>query len=232
MLPEARQDNLVVREVGDELVVYDAERQRAHCLNRTSALVWRHCDGRTTVAALAAMLERELGLPANKELVGQALQGLEKAHLVRSRPLRAGSGGPISRRALLKKLGWAGGLAALWPVVESRPALAQKPLPSCVNFNIVTGRFFGEACGTDDAATKKAIADLEKNLKLVCEQGAAGITGCEERDCAPFHCINIGVNILEIHEPYHFHDDLCPGNGENATGVRNKKAECLCACVQ
>ena len=49
-LPAARTSGLVVRELAEETLVYDEERHRAHCLNRTAALVWRHCDGKTPVS--------------------------------------------------------------------------------------------------------------------------------------------------------------------------------------
>jgi hypothetical protein len=69
LMPHARTDQLVVSEVDDEVLVYDLARHKAHCLNRTTALVWRHCDGQTPVAALAARLQRELGAPVEAEVV-------------------------------------------------------------------------------------------------------------------------------------------------------------------
>ena len=45
-LPHARTDNLVIRELDDETLVYDMERDEAHCLNQTAALVWKQCDGK------------------------------------------------------------------------------------------------------------------------------------------------------------------------------------------
>jgi hypothetical protein len=46
MFPRARAENLTVRVLGDETLVYDQERHKAHCLNATAALVWRHCNGK------------------------------------------------------------------------------------------------------------------------------------------------------------------------------------------
>ncbi|HJZ82776.1 MAG TPA: PqqD family peptide modification chaperone [Pyrinomonadaceae bacterium] len=51
-LPRARSENLVIRELDDETLVYDMERDEAHCLNQTAALVWQRCDGRTTATRL------------------------------------------------------------------------------------------------------------------------------------------------------------------------------------
>ncbi len=38
--PRSRTEGLVVRQAGEELLVYDLERHRAHCLNRAAAIVW------------------------------------------------------------------------------------------------------------------------------------------------------------------------------------------------
>ena len=70
--PEARRTGLTVRELAEETLVYDLERNKAHCLNRTAGLVWRHCDGRTARAQLAGILHEKLGLPADERLILEA----------------------------------------------------------------------------------------------------------------------------------------------------------------
>ena len=60
MKPHARKEGLVVKELPDELLVYDLERHRAHCLNPTAALVWKHSDGQTSVEEIATLLHAEL----------------------------------------------------------------------------------------------------------------------------------------------------------------------------
>ena len=56
MNPRARRDGLVIRELNGELLVYDLERHRAHCLNPTAALVFKQCDGRTSPARMGASI--------------------------------------------------------------------------------------------------------------------------------------------------------------------------------
>jgi len=119
MLPEARQDKLLVQEVADELVVYDQDRHQVHRLNRTTGLVWRHCDGQTSIADLAALLQSELNLPAEEELVWLALEGLQKAHLLQQPLIRPADVSNMSRRQAVRKLGLAGALSFLLPVVTS-----------------------------------------------------------------------------------------------------------------
>jgi hypothetical protein len=131
LMPHARTDQLVVSEVDDEVLVYDLTRHRAHCLNRTTALVWRHCDGQTPVAALAARLQGELGAPIEAEVVWLALRQLDRAHLLRD-PLTPPADISLSRQELLRKVGLGGiGLVAL-PAVASILAPAAAAAASCV----------------------------------------------------------------------------------------------------
>ena len=104
IVPLARKDDLVVQEVPDETLVYDLKSHRAHCLNRTAAMVWKHCDGRRTVAQIIRHLERALNSPVSPEMVWHALNQLEKSGLLEER-LRASQGvARISRRELVRRL--------------------------------------------------------------------------------------------------------------------------------
>ena len=46
----ARQNGLVVQEMPGEVLVYDLDSNKAHCLNESAATVWRSCDGNNSVA--------------------------------------------------------------------------------------------------------------------------------------------------------------------------------------
>jgi hypothetical protein len=128
-MPRARASGLVIERLADETLVYDLGRHRAHCLNAAAALVWDGCDGRTTVAAMAARLERELGLVGGEALVRSGLHQLARARLLDGRPA-IGTG--TSRRALLRALGLGTAAAALLPVVESIVAPTAAQAASCL----------------------------------------------------------------------------------------------------
>jgi hypothetical protein len=116
-LPQARQDELFIEPLGDELVVYDAKHHCAHRLNATAAWMWRHCDGRKTVAEARQMLADELQQPVDEELVWLSLETLDTAHLL-SAPLQRPSGASDdSRRAMIQKMAVAGGLMLLLPAI-------------------------------------------------------------------------------------------------------------------
>ena len=117
MQPLARKDKLTVRELPEETLVYDLESHRAHCLNRTSALVWKHCDGRHDVDALAAILARELGLPAREAGAAArlALEQLGRRQLLQEKVAPPLEEERVSRRTALRKLAKA--TAAALPLV-------------------------------------------------------------------------------------------------------------------
>ena len=108
-LPVARAEGLTSEVMGGELVVYDRERHRCHDLNRPATVVWRACDGETTVAAMALRLQAELRQLADEGLVWLALDRL-------ARPV---DGARYTRRDAMRSLGLAGGLTALLPVITS-----------------------------------------------------------------------------------------------------------------
>lgn len=134
MLPQVREDGLVVQELADETVVYDLDRHQAHCLNPTAALVWRHCDGRTTVAEMAARLDEALNIRDGVPLVRLALVQLDRAHLLCERSRGVGEAARVSRRAVARQLGLTAGLAVLLPLVTSivapTPAMAATCTPN------------------------------------------------------------------------------------------------------
>ena len=125
LVPAARKEELLIQEVPGETLVYDLKSHQAHCLNHTAALVWKHCDGKLTVAQVAERLERELKSPVSEEVVWLALDQLEKSDLLEAGvPVPAGFA-PMSRRALIRSLGVATAIAV--PLVTSivAPTAAQ-----------------------------------------------------------------------------------------------------------
>ena len=116
-VPLARREGLIVQELLDELLVYDLVRQKAHCLNRTAALVWNRCDGKTSVEQLVGLLERETNAPVDHAVVCMAFDQLSKAHLLKG-PARTWPGASrISRRELIRRVGTAAAVAL--PIVSS-----------------------------------------------------------------------------------------------------------------
>jgi hypothetical protein len=116
MRPTRRSDQLLVEDLGDETLVYDVSRHKAHCLSRTARLVWERCDGETPVSAIAGALRHEAGMPADERVVWFALGQLDKARLLEGRFTPLDERELCSRRELARRLGVA---AALLPFVTS-----------------------------------------------------------------------------------------------------------------
>jgi len=109
--PKARQNDLLVEQVGEETVVYDGQRQEAHSLNRAASIVWQNSDGTRTIPQLAAMLGTAMGIEPNESIVQYALDRLAGAHLL--------EGSSVSRRDLVRRMTFAGAAAVALPVVLS-----------------------------------------------------------------------------------------------------------------
>ena len=123
--PEARKEGLVIHKLGEEVLVYDLNRHKAHCLNKTAALVWERCDGKTSVAQLVQQLETELKTRVDREVVWLAVDQLDKSRLLQSRIAPDANRISLSRRELIKRAGL--GAAIALPVVSSiiAPTAAQ-----------------------------------------------------------------------------------------------------------
>lgn len=148
--PVARRSDLVVQEMPGEVLVYDLNTNKAHCLNETAAYVWRTCDGRTTVGEIVESFEKNSGGKVSEDFVWLAIDQLNENGLLEPgvAPRFAGE----SRRSVIKKIGLASMIAL--PVIASLVAprsamaavscacanpgncLAQTMCPSTVNCNL------------------------------------------------------------------------------------------------
>jgi Coenzyme PQQ synthesis protein D (PqqD) len=57
VFPTAR-DDVLLRRVGSEWVLFDSRHERAHVLNLTAAVVWTYCDGSHGSDAIAEAIAR------------------------------------------------------------------------------------------------------------------------------------------------------------------------------
>jgi hypothetical protein len=121
--PKARREGLIVQDLSDETLVYDLDRDRAHCLNQTAALVWNQCDGDRTARQIARAVSSNLGHSIDEKFVWLALDQLGRNHLlIDSHPLPNVSG--MNRREVIKALAVSAAVAV--PVVASIVA----PMPA------------------------------------------------------------------------------------------------------
>lgn len=128
--PQARRSKLVVRELADETLVYDLEGHRAHCLNRTAALVWQLCDGENTVSRIAEKMCERLSARVPEGVVRLALEQLADRGLIAPgefSPVPAAH--LVSRRLMMRRLGLAAAvsLPLVTSIISPTPVMAQSP---------------------------------------------------------------------------------------------------------
>jgi hypothetical protein len=108
--PHARNKELVIEELGDELLVYDLRIRHAHCLTPLAATVWRECDGKSRPEAIAERLALDL---SDVEL---AIDELDRCALLDTPRLKKGG---MSRRDFGLKVTKVAAVAAAGPVILS-----------------------------------------------------------------------------------------------------------------
>lgn len=113
--PMARQNGLVVQEMPDEVLVYDLDTNKAHCLNQSAAFVWRSCNGTNSVADIVRQFEANGQGKVTEDFVWLAIDQLNENGLIEGdiSPRFAGQ----SRRQVLKTIGLASMVAL--PVIAS-----------------------------------------------------------------------------------------------------------------
>jgi hypothetical protein len=136
-LPRKRVHRLVIDELPDEVLVYDLDRHKAHCLNKTAALVWQHCDGKSNALQISRRLTRELQAPFNEDLVWLALRQLEKLHLLEQPISLPSQFAGITRREMVRTLGIAAVVAV--PLVTSIVSPTPAEAATCVGAGAVCG---------------------------------------------------------------------------------------------
>ena len=113
--PMARQNGLVVQEMPDEVLVYDLNSNKAHCLNQSAAFVWKSLDGTNSVADIVREFEANGNGKVTEDFVWLAIDQLNENGLLADdvAPRFAGQ----SRRQVLKTIGLASMVAL--PVIAS-----------------------------------------------------------------------------------------------------------------
>jgi hypothetical protein len=139
---------LITKQVAGELIVYDRENDRVHCLNSTAAFVWTHCDGRTSVATMAQLLEDEMKEPVEQEIVLYALAQLNQSKLLDDSYAGIGPNQRLSRRAVMR-LGVATALTV--PLITSIVAPTAAQAASCLPS--------GASCASNSACCSDSCTD-------------------------------------------------------------------------
>lgn len=136
--PSARKVDVVIQELQDETLVYDLNKNKAYCLNQTSALVWRECDGTRDADEITRNVSRKMGAPVSENIVWLALNQFKTDNLLEDSAEFTTPLDGLSRREVVRRIGFASMVAL--PVISSlvapRAAWAQSvnncgPIGAC-----------------------------------------------------------------------------------------------------
>jgi hypothetical protein len=130
-IPHARSEGLVITDLDDEILVYDKERDQAHCLNQTAALVWKYSNGKRSLRDIAHLMEKQLGSVVDEQIVWLALQQMEKDHLLQEDVRLPQAFATVSRREFVKKMSLAA-VAVTVPRIISITAPQSAFAASCI----------------------------------------------------------------------------------------------------
>lgn len=138
--PLARKEKLVTEQMADELLVYDLETHKAHCLNLTSAIVWQYCNGKNNISQIAKLASKDLQASVSEEVVILALNQLEKNHLLTKKENIKFILQNVSRRDLMKRIGIASAIALpISSTMVAPTALAAVSCPCSSDVDCVSG---------------------------------------------------------------------------------------------
>lgn len=103
--PVSRKDDIVVQELDGEVLIYDLRANKAFCLNETSALVWRGCDGTRDVTELSAFVAAAVKTKPNHDVVWLALDQLNREGLLEAATDTTERFKGMSRREVIRRIG-------------------------------------------------------------------------------------------------------------------------------
>ena len=133
LLPKKSSKGIIVKELPDEVLVYDLDRDKAHCLNQSAAAIWERCDGRTTAAEIARAVQEKTGAPVGEEIVWLALEALGRDRLLEERMEWPIAIPRISRREAVRRIGIGAAIAIplVTTIIAPTPAQASTCLSKC-----------------------------------------------------------------------------------------------------
>lgn len=126
-LPLARNEGMVIKEVDGEVLVYDLKRDQAHCLNASAALIWRLCDGNSSIDQLARNFGLQTGARVDAKLILLGLQDLQRNNLLDNGNLlrQPVVSGAMSRREAVRRIGLGAAIALPLVISISAPTPVQ-----------------------------------------------------------------------------------------------------------
>ena len=133
--PNSRKNELVVKEVADETLIYDLRVNKAFCLNETSALVWERCDGKTSIPKISKAVGEKLGQSIDDAIIWLAIEEFRKDGLLSKGYVFESHFDGLTRRQVLRNIGVLSVISL--PIVTSLVAPRASFAQSCVGVGTI-----------------------------------------------------------------------------------------------
>lgn len=170
-LPIARTTDIVVQDLGEEILVYDLRTHKAYSLNETSSIVYQACDGKTTFEQLKVRNK------FTDEIIFLAIEELKKGNLIENGEKFSFPLSGMSRREAIKK-------AALASLI-ALPVISSLTVPTAA-MAASTCAAIGEPC-TGSGPNGTCCASLACVADVCC--GNSGAACSSNADCCGGNCV-------------------------------------------
>lgn len=157
MRPKHRGDELVIKHLNDEVLVYDVQTGKAHALNGAAAMVFELCDGTREIQELIERIAEENSATPSEAaaIVTTALELISHRGLLEQPVERIDGEQRLTRRRVIQQLVTA---AVAIPVIVSLTA----PFP------VAAQSSFANCLGADDFCTPGGTGSLACCSGLAC----------------------------------------------------------------
>ena len=125
LMPKARKDRLIIKELPDETLVYDLDTDKAHCLNEMASIVWKNCDGISTVQEVTAFLSERYQSAVDEQIIALALDKLRRFNLLEGSDVPVRLVPAVNRRDWVRTVGISTIALPLIVALTAPPAQAQ-----------------------------------------------------------------------------------------------------------
>lgn len=105
-IPVARKNDIVIQELENDVLIYDLNNHKAFCLNQTSAMIWRLCDGNRNILQISDEMSKKFQTLVDEQLVFLALDELSRNNLLISTVKPKTFFPKQNRREIIKKIGF------------------------------------------------------------------------------------------------------------------------------
>jgi hypothetical protein len=69
---------IVLKDIGDEAVLYNSETKAIHILNKTSAMIWEYCDGKHSVEMIEKQIRNKFQISSSQDVKNDIRQTINQ----------------------------------------------------------------------------------------------------------------------------------------------------------